>query len=123
MNTAGNIRCGSEVGYQILKCSIEWFKSYRDLKKFKVAAGQWPPSWILANLNISGNSPYGSELRHQISKRSVERFKSYNDLKKIQDGRRPTAAILDFGKFEHFGQEPLWFLSWPPNFERIGRAV
>jgi hypothetical protein len=60
------------------------------------------PNWILVDLNISGNSPCESEVGHQISKESVERFKSNRDLKKIQDGRRPRAAILDFGKFEHF---------------------
>jgi hypothetical protein len=39
MNNAGNIACGSEVGHQISKGLVEWFKSYRDLKN---------PRWPLA---------------------------------------------------------------------------
>jgi hypothetical protein len=82
MNSAGNIPCGSEVGHQILKGSVLWFKSYRDLKKSKMAAGLRPPSLNLVNLNTSGNSPCGSEVGHQISKGSEEQFKHYRDLKK-----------------------------------------
>jgi hypothetical protein len=39
MNSAGNIACGSEVGHHILKGSVEWFKSYRDLKN-----PRWSPA-------------------------------------------------------------------------------
>jgi hypothetical protein len=53
LNISGNSPCGSEVGHQISKESVERFRSYRDLKKSKTAVGLWPPSWILVNLNIS----------------------------------------------------------------------
>jgi hypothetical protein len=95
MNSVGNIPCGSEVGHQISKGSIERFKSYRDLKISKMAEGlrppSWTPSWILVNLNILGNSYCGSEVGHQISKGSIERFKRYRALKnsKMAAGLRP----------------------------------
>jgi hypothetical protein len=81
LNISGNGHCGSEVGHQISKESVERFKIDRDLKKSKMAAGLRPPSWILVNLNIVGNSPRGSEVVHLISKRSVKRFKSYRNFK------------------------------------------
>jgi hypothetical protein len=79
LNISGNSPCWSAVGHQILKESVERFKSYIDLKKSKMAAGLRPPSWILVNLNISGHSPCGSEVGHKISKESVKRFKSYRE--------------------------------------------
>jgi hypothetical protein len=52
LNISGNSPCESEVGHQISKESVERFKSYRDLKKSKMAVSLRPPSWILVNLNI-----------------------------------------------------------------------
>jgi hypothetical protein len=100
LNISDNSPCGSEVGHQISKESVEQFKSYRNLKKSKMAAGLSPPSWILVNLNISGNSPCWSKVGHQISKESVERFKSYRNLKK---SKMAYGRHLGFCKFEHFG--------------------
>jgi hypothetical protein len=107
MSSAGNIPCGSEVVHQISKGSVEWFKSYRDLKN-----PSWPrpPSWICENLNIAGESPCGSEVGHQILKGSDKRFNSYRYLKDprwppASAGLRPPSWIL--AKSENRKSNPL----------------
>jgi hypothetical protein len=66
-----------------------------------MAAGLRPPTWIFENLKVSGNSFCGSKVDHQISKGSLKKGLKVARFSKIQDGRRPTAAILIF-LFESF---------------------
>jgi hypothetical protein len=97
LSISGNSTCVFEVGHQISKESVERFKSYRDLKKSKMAAGLRLAITDFIKFEHFGVIVLvGPKLATKFQKNRSSGSKVI-EFEEIQDGRRPTAPILDFG--------------------------